>query len=127
MLSLRSKVQAIRKMNNLETEIQDVSPDEHQGLQVERWVQTVRNLSKTLVYAAEEEANVKITSESTLYLRYCPRSVTVGYWFSYKWIPKKSTTVSRDSRFQAWPPKMQFLGFFAFVMRYELRQCMLAR
>ena len=31
MLSLRSKVQAIRKMNNLETEIQDVSPDEHQG------------------------------------------------------------------------------------------------
>ena len=67
MLSLRSKVQAIRKMNNLETEIQDVSPDEHQGLQVERWVQTVRNLSKTLVYAAEKEANVKITSESTLY------------------------------------------------------------
>ena len=67
MLSLRSKVQTIRKMNNLETEIQDVSPDEHQGLQVERWVQTVRNLSKTLVYAAEKEANVKITSESTLY------------------------------------------------------------
>ena len=67
MLSLRSKVQAIRKMNNLETEIQDVSPDKHQGLQVERWVQTVRNLSKTLVYAAEKEANVKITSESTLY------------------------------------------------------------
>ena len=67
MLSLRSKVQVIRKMNNLETEIQDVSPDEHQGLQVERWVQTVRNLSKTLVYAAEKEANVKITSESTLY------------------------------------------------------------
>ena len=67
MLSLRSKVQAIRKMNNLETEIQDVSPDEHQGLQVERWVQTVRNLSKTLVYAAEKEANVKIASESTLY------------------------------------------------------------
>ena len=70
MLSLRSKVQAIRKMNNLETletEIQDVSPGEHQGLQVERWVQTVTNLSKTLVYAAEKEANVKITSESTLY------------------------------------------------------------
>ena len=67
MLSLRNKVQLIRKMNNLETEIQDVSPDEHQGLQVERWVQTVRNLSKTLVYAAEKEANVKITSESTLY------------------------------------------------------------
>ena len=67
MLSLRSKVQTIRKMNNLETEIQDVSPDEHQGLQVERWVQTARNLSKTLVYAAEKEASVKITSESTLY------------------------------------------------------------
>ena len=67
MLSLRTKVQMIRKMNNLETEIQDVSPDEHQGLQVERWVQTVRNLSKTLVYAAEKQANVKITSESTLY------------------------------------------------------------
>ena len=32
-----------------------------------RWVQTVRNLSKTLVYAAEKEANVKITSERTLY------------------------------------------------------------
>ena len=31
MLSLRNKVQLIRKMNNLETEIQDVSPDEHQG------------------------------------------------------------------------------------------------
>ena len=56
MLALRHKVQLIRKMNNLETEIQDVSPDEHQGLQVERWVQTVRNLSKTLVYAAELEA-----------------------------------------------------------------------
>ena len=54
-------------MNNFETEIQDVSPDEHQGLQVERWVQTVRNLSKTLVYAAEKEAKVKLTSESTLY------------------------------------------------------------
>ena len=67
MLSLRNKVQTIRKMNNLGAEIQDVSPDEHQGLQVERWVQTVRNLSKTLVYAAEKEANVKITSESTLY------------------------------------------------------------
>ena len=67
MLSLRNKVQLIRKMNKLETEIQDVSPDEHQGLQVERWVQTVRNLSKTLVYAAEKEAKVKITSESTLY------------------------------------------------------------
>ena len=67
MLSLRSKVQTIRKMNNLETEMQDISPDEHQGLQVEYWVQTVRNLSKTLVYAAEKEANVKITSESTLY------------------------------------------------------------
>ena len=63
----QEQVQLIRKMNNLETEIQDVSPDEHQGLQVERWVQTVRNLSKTLVYAAEKEANVKITSESTLY------------------------------------------------------------
>ena len=63
MLSLRSKIQLIRKMNKLETEIQDVAPDEHQGLQVERWVQTVRNLSKTLVYAAEKEANVKITSE----------------------------------------------------------------
>ena len=67
MLALRNKVQLIRKMNKLETEIQDVSPDEHQGLQVERWVQTVRNLSKTLVYAAEKQANVKITSESTLY------------------------------------------------------------
>ena len=67
MLSLRNKVQLIRKMNKLETEIQDVSPDEHEGLQVERWVQTLRNLSKTLVYAAEKEANVKITSESTLY------------------------------------------------------------
>ena len=67
MLSLRNKVQMIRKMNNLETELQDVSPDEHQGVQVERWVQTVRNLSKTLVYAAEKEAKVKITSESALY------------------------------------------------------------
>ena len=37
MLALRNKVQLVRKMNNLETEIQDVSPDEHQGLQVERW------------------------------------------------------------------------------------------
>ena len=54
-------------MNKLETEIQDVAPDEHQGLQVERWVQTVRNLSKTLVYGVESEAKVKITSESTLY------------------------------------------------------------
>ena len=54
-------------MNNLETEIQDVSPDKHQGLQVERWVQTVRNLSQTWVYAAEKKTNAKITSESTLY------------------------------------------------------------
>ena len=63
----KHKVQMTRNMNNLETELQDVSPDEHQGVQVERWVQTVRNLSKTLVYAAEKEAKVKITSESTLY------------------------------------------------------------
>ena len=55
-LALRNKVQLVRKMNNLGTEIQDVSPDEHQGLQVERRVPTVRNLSKTLVYAAEKEA-----------------------------------------------------------------------
>ena len=47
MLSLRNKVQLIRKMNNLETEILDVSPDEHQ---VERWVRAVTNFSKTLVY-----------------------------------------------------------------------------
>ena len=67
MVSLKRKVQGIRKMKNLETEIQDVAPDEHQGLQVERWVQTVRNLSKTLVYGVESEAEVKITSESTLY------------------------------------------------------------
>ena len=67
MISLRKKVHGIRKMNNLDTEIQDVAPDEHQGLQVERWVQTVRNLSKTMVYGVESEAKVKITSESTLY------------------------------------------------------------
>ena len=67
MIALRQKVQGIRKMNKLDTEIQDVAPDEHQGLQVERWVQTVRNLSKTLVYGVESEAKVKITSESTLY------------------------------------------------------------
>ena len=67
MISLRKKVQAIRKMQKLETEIQDVAPDTHQGAQVERWVQTVRNLSKTLVYGVEKEAKVKITSESTLY------------------------------------------------------------
>ena len=54
-------------MKNLDTEVQDVAPDEHQGLQVERWVQTVRNLSKTLVHGVESEAKVKITSESTLY------------------------------------------------------------
>ena len=67
MISLRKKVQGIRKMKNLDTEVQDVAPDEHQGLQVERWVQTVRNLSKTLVYGVESKAKVKITSESTLY------------------------------------------------------------
>ena len=67
MISLRRKVQGIRKLKKLETEIQDVAPDAHEGLQVERWVQTVRNLSKTLVYHAETEAKVKITSECTLY------------------------------------------------------------
>ena len=67
MISLRGKVQGIRKLKKLETEIQDVAPDAHEGLQVERWVQTVRNLSKTLVYHAETEAKVKITSECTLY------------------------------------------------------------
>ena len=56
MLLLRNKVQLIRKMNKLEAEIQDVSPDERQGLQVERWVQTVRNLSKTLVYSSEKRS-----------------------------------------------------------------------
>ena len=61
MISLRNKVLLVSKMNNLETALQDASPDEHQGLQVEQWVQTVRNLSKTLVYAAEKEANVQIT------------------------------------------------------------------
>ena len=66
MITLRKKVQGIRKMKNLDTEVQEVAPDEHQGLQVERWVQTVRNLSKTLVYGVESKAKVKITSESTL-------------------------------------------------------------
>ena len=47
MISLREKVQRIRKLKKLETEIQDVSPDAHEGLQVKRWIQTVRNLSKT--------------------------------------------------------------------------------
>ena len=64
MLSLRHKVQLIRKMNNLETEIQGVSPDEHQGLQVERWVQTVRNLSETLVYAAEKKATARLRQKA---------------------------------------------------------------
>ena len=68
MRSLRRQVEIIRKRNGLNTEIQDAQPDEHQGLQVERWVQTVRNLSKTLVYGIEKEAKFKITSESTL----CP-------------------------------------------------------
>ena len=56
MISLRKKVQGIRKMKNLDAEVQDEAPDEHQGLQVERWVQTVRNLSKTLVYGVESKA-----------------------------------------------------------------------
>ena len=59
MSALRKKVQTIRKMQKLETEIQDVAPDTHQGAQVERWVQTVRNLSKTLVYGVEKEAKGK--------------------------------------------------------------------
>ena len=67
MMLPRRKVQLVRKANNLEAELQDVSPDVHQGLQVERWVQTVRNPSKTLIYGAELQAKVKITSESTLY------------------------------------------------------------
>ena len=62
MMLLRRKVQLVRKANNLETELQDVSPDVHQGLQVERWV-----LSKTLIYGAGLRAKVKITPESTLY------------------------------------------------------------
>ena len=37
MTSLRKKVQGIRKLKNLDTELQDVSPDEHEGFQVERW------------------------------------------------------------------------------------------
>ena len=67
MIPLRRKIQGIRKLQKLETEVQNVAPDEHEGLQVERWVQTVRNLSKTLVYQAETKAKVKIASESTLY------------------------------------------------------------
>ncbi|CAE7208752.1 unnamed protein product [Symbiodinium microadriaticum] len=69
MISLRRKVQGIRKLKKLETEVQDVAPDAHEGMQAERWVQTVRNLSKTLVCHAETEAKVKITSasECTLY------------------------------------------------------------
>ena len=35
MVLLKNKVQLIIKINNLETEIQDVLPDEHQELQVE--------------------------------------------------------------------------------------------
>ena len=66
MISLRKKVQGIRKMKNLDTEVQDVAPDEHH-VTSERWVQNVRNLSKTLVYGVESKAKVKITSESTLY------------------------------------------------------------
>ena len=53
MLLLRRKVQLVGKASSLETELQDIAPDVHQGLQVERWVQTVRNLSKTLIYGAE--------------------------------------------------------------------------
>ena len=65
MISLRRKVELIRKKQGLETETQDVAPDQHHRLQVERWVQTVRNLSRTLIYAAEKEEKVKISSEST--------------------------------------------------------------
>ena len=67
MILLRRKSQLIRKMNNLTTELQDTSPDVHEGLQVERWVQTVRNLAQTLVYEVEKQVCAKITSESTLY------------------------------------------------------------
>ena len=42
MIALRKKIQAMQKMQMLNTKLQDVMPDTHQGAQVERWVQTAR-------------------------------------------------------------------------------------
>ena len=99
MLSLRKKVQGIRKMKNLDTKTQDGAPDEHQGMQVEKWVQTVCNLSKTLVYGVESSAKVKIKSESTVY----PWAARHAAFLLNRFVVKQGTTpfealFDRDSR-----------------------------
>ena len=59
MLAIRKNLQHVRNRQGLKTELQDGAPDQHQGLQVERYVQTIRNLAKTLL-ATLEQRSVKL-------------------------------------------------------------------
>ena len=66
MLNLRKKVRQVRKLNNLDTELQDAFQTSTKDSKL-RGMSKRRNLAKTLIYGAEKESKVKITSESTLY------------------------------------------------------------
>ena len=67
MLSIRKNVQLVRNRQGLKTELQDGAPDQHQGLQVERYVQTIRNLAKTLLATVEQRSGCKVGSDVPLY------------------------------------------------------------
>ena len=67
MLAIRKGVQAVRARHDLKTELQDSAPGEHQGLTVERYIQTVRKLAKTLLATVEQRSGTKIGSDVPLY------------------------------------------------------------
>ncbi|CAE7286480.1 unnamed protein product [Symbiodinium sp. CCMP2592] len=67
MIAIRRGVQVARTKQGLKTELQDATPDEHQGLPVERYIQTVRNLAKTLLATVEQRSGTAIGSDVPLY------------------------------------------------------------
>ena len=66
MKQLSDSVKLTRTRLGLTTHIEDAPPDVDQGMQVERWVQSTRNLGKTLIATEQQRSGVKIDSTFTL-------------------------------------------------------------
>ena len=67
MLALRDSIVKTRLRDKLATEVQDATPDLHQGLGVERYVRTIRDLAKCLISTIESKTKTTISSSSQIY------------------------------------------------------------
>ena len=67
MLALLGYEDVVLRTDSLKTKLQDGAPDQHQGLQVERYVQTIRNLAKTLLATVEQRSGCEVGSGVFLY------------------------------------------------------------